>query len=330
MSSKRALLAILLGCLAILHAPAAPERVSLITDLKFSPAGGMLAVAGVGPGARFENPGLVQVFNLATGQPAQSLKGKQRFSSVAFRPDGKFLVTGSEDGSVVLWSLATGKKQLALAGCSSHVWDVAYSPTGRQIAAASGWNEGLAILWSVGPGTRQWSAREPADPVYSVTFSPDGYLLVTGDRTRTARVWQMMTEEKILELKDHAGWVTEVAFSPDGRYLATLAGSQVRLYDITSGELVRTLTDDSQQLHSLAWFPDGTRLIAGGINYDQSPYRGIARVWDVSNGQLVFSLEGHKGVTRVAVSPLGDRIATGDEEGRVRLWTMDGSKAGEL
>ncbi len=327
---KRLLLALLAGCLLTWHSLAESSRVTLITDMEFSPDGASLAVAGIGPGERFSNPGLLQIHDLSKRTPPLNISGKQRFSSVAYRPDGKILATGSEDGTVVLWSATTGKKQMALAGCKSQVWEVAYSPSGRQVAAASGWSQGLTMLWSVGPGKTEWSSRLPSDPFYSVTFSPDGTLLAAGDRTGTARVWTLLTNEQILELKGHKGWVTEVAFSQDGRYLATLAGSEVRLYDITSGEQVKTLSDPSQQLHSLAWFPDGTRLIAGGINYDESPYRGTARVWEVESGKLAFSLEGHKGVVRVAVSPSGDRIATGDEEGRIRLWGSDGSKAGGL
>lgn len=310
---------LLLFILLSIPAQAAPSQMELVKALAFNSDGSKLAVVGNGPGARFAHPGRLEVWNTETGSLLLSAQDKGTFTSVQFRDDGRFILTGAEDSSVSLWSATSGNKQGALKGCSSQVWDVAFRLDGSEVAAAGGWNDGLVMRWKAGPGTPIWSFKNPGEPFYSVAFSPDGALLAAGDRKAILRVWLLMTEELILELKDHRGWVTDLAFSSGGRFLAALAGQEIHIYDITTGEKHRKLVEEVQSLRSLAWFPDESRLVVGGIDYDQSS-NCRAQVWEVESGQKAFSLDGHRGFVSVAVSPKGDLIATGDEDGKVRLW----------
>ena len=302
-----------------IQAQATPSQMKVVKALAFNSDGSKLAVVGIGPGARFANPGRLEVWNTETGSLLLSAQDVGTFTSVQFRDDGKFILTGAEDSSVSLWSATTGKKQGSLKGFSAQVWDVAFRPQGAEVAAAGGWNDGQVLRWNAGPGTPIWSFKNPGDPLYSVAYSPDGALLAAGDRKGIARVWLLMTEDLILELKDHSGWVIDLAFSSGGRFLAALAGKDVHIYDITSGEKVQKLADEVQSLKSLAWYPDESRLVAGGIDFDQSS-NCRAQVWEVQSGQKLFSLDGHRGFVNVAVSPDGEVIATGDEDGKVRLW----------
>jgi WD40 repeat protein len=107
--------------------------------------------------------------------------------------------------------------------------------------------------------------------------------------------------------------VTVAAFSPDGSLLAVADGERtVRLWDVASGEHLRTLHGHTGMVRDVAFFPDGARLVTGSTD-------GTVRVWDVDSGQELASLPGARdAVNRVAVSPDGRRIAAVDTA--LRIW----------
>ncbi|MGG6270276.1 NB-ARC domain-containing protein [Leptolyngbya sp. AN03gr2] len=156
---------------------------------------------------------------------------------------------------------------------------------------------------------------ESFSPVLSVAFSADRGLLAAGDVSHDIHVWQVGTQQPVLTLKAD-GWVWSVAFSPSNQILASSASRSVCLWDVQTGQCVRSLQGYASRIFSIAFSPDGTRLISG--SEDQ-----LIRIWNVETGQLLHCLKGHTDEVRsITVHPSGQWFASAGCDRTIRLWDI--------
>ena len=247
------------------------------------------------------------------------LTGKEWVYCMAFSPDGRLLASGGGDNTVRLWDPATGEHRRTLTGHKASVYCVAFSPDGRLLASCGG-KDGAAV----GPGHRRAPAHpdRPQRQRLGGGVQPGRAAAGRGGGDKTVRLWDPATGEHRRTLTGHSGCVLAVAFSPDGRLLAS--GSEdgtVRLWDPATGGHRHTLTGHAGTVHAVAFSPDGRLLASGGDK--------TVRLWDPATGEHRRTLTGHTGwISGVAFSLDGRLLASCGRDNSVRLWDPDTGERG--
>jgi tetratricopeptide (TPR) repeat protein/Tol biopolymer transport system component len=233
---------------------------------------------------------------------------------------------------------------------------ISFSPDGRRFIT-KGYVRVVLTLWDAMAGVElRRLTRVPR--THDFAFSPDGKRIALAEGRDTASVWDAETGEQLTVFRGHDSPVVSVAYSPDGRRIASSSREIIRIWDAATGtELMRLEDEKAAAIRSLTYSPDGSRLISyGGDNiirvWDVASGRkilaiekeGQARdgiaisrdgklialsgvgsmipVWDATNGRQLMTLRGHNGaVGAVSFSPVADRLVScSDEDGTVKVW----------
>lgn len=238
---------------------------------------------------------------------------------VAFSPDGRKALTGSEDNTARIWSVADGREVRSLIGHTDEVLSAAFSPDGKQVLTGSA--DRTMRLWDALSGRELRRFDGHTERVSSVAFSPDGRKALSGSWDHSVSLWDVATGNELRRLGGHTSYVTSVAFSPDSRQ--ALSGSydqSVRLWNLDSGREVRRMTGHAKEVYCVALAPSG-RTAASGSN-DHS-----IRLWDLATGREIKNLKGHaSAVISVAFGADGKSLLSASSQYRgseVSLWIWD-------
>jgi WD40 repeat protein len=228
------------------------------------------------------------------------------------------MVTGSMDSSLRLWDLRTGALLKNMEGHRSGVRTLAVSPDGQLIA--SGDESGVLITWhgESGEPFTKVKAHYP-NWLVSLDFSPDGTGLATGSSDKTTKIWSTTTWQSQGNPFKCSDPVHCVRYSPSGELLAIATSSHIEIYDLRTKERVAKFKAHSQLNLSLAWMPDGTRLLSGGDEKDPT-----IREWDTSTWQLAGCpwTEHWDGIPCISVYTAGLLVATASYDNSVRVWRL--------
>ncbi|QIR36511.1 ribosome assembly protein 4 [Tolypothrix sp. PCC 7910] len=240
--------------------------------------------------------------------------------SVAFSRDGQRLASSSDDNTIKIWDIATGKAIATLTGHSSSVRSVAFSPDGQKLASGS--LDKTITIWDIATGKAIATLTGHSSSVISVAFSPDGQKLASGSFDNTIKIWDIATGKAIATLTGHSSSVRSVAFSPDGQKLASGSfDNTIKIWDIATGKAIATLTGHSSSVRSVAFSPDGQKLASGSFD-------NTIKIWDIATGKAIATLTGHSSSVRsVAFSPDGQKLASGSDGNTIKIWDIATGKA---
>ncbi|HYG11619.1 MAG TPA: serine/threonine-protein kinase [Pyrinomonadaceae bacterium] len=242
----------------------------------------------------------------------------------AFSPDGRTLVTGSEDQSLKLWDAQTGQLKHTLPDTGSEVTSVAFSPDGNVLVAALNYdstrNNYSVIVLDVQADKLseiKQTLTYSSWPVSFIGFSPDGKTLFGGSY-RKVRLWD--TGTWALRHEHDIGEINPAfALSADGKLLASGGTNEksVKVWEAESGKLKFTLDGHEKGVLSLAFSPDGQTLASGS-------YDNTIRLWDMRNGDFKQALteDNLNAIFSVAFSPDGRTLASGSYH-EIKLWNAE-------
>ena len=315
-------------------------------DIKFTPDGNRIAVAtSIG----------IWIYDAQTGQEVSLLTGHtSRVTSLGFPADGRFLASGSTDGTVRLWDIDTGEQTAVFAGHLRQIETIAVSPDGKTVVSGGGL-EGRLICWDTETGeqikrhTRYTDnlihtfkifldrSRKLTSPnmIEGLAFSLDGKTFASGHSDGIIRLWDAETGRKLSLIKaDKHASIWSFALSPDGKTLARgLPNASVLLHTLQNGKSVsHRPVHHAHFPRNLLFSPDGTTLIGTGGYYEKDKdvfnSRGDIHihVWDVDTGALLRSFPTHAerkrldAVDALALSPDGGTILAGGWDDAIHSW----------
>jgi WD40 repeat protein len=317
--------------LAVLSNPGAQ-----ISEITFSPDGRLLAVSYLWSWGM--NVGL-ELWDMTVSSPVQVTEiAEVGVQGLVFSPDSErlaglgFIVDGETSGAGVLqWDVESGERLSFFAhplagsredGLSGLMHGAAYSADGSRIVSGRG--DGAVFVWDAATGNLLATLGGHSGPVTDAAFSLGGLLATTaGYEDNTVRLWNLDNPtEPIRTMQDPTdNQVYHLAFSPDGRIVASSAGggeTVVSLWDVATGEQLKRLSQDGGD-GSIAFSPDGGLIAVSSMPSDGAYGRGLVQLWSVATGELLHTVELNAPVNSVAFSPDGKVLALGSADGTVRL-----------
>ncbi|VTR90854.1 serine threonine protein kinase : Serine/threonine protein kinase-related protein OS=Planctomyces limnophilus (strain ATCC 43296 / DSM 3776 / IFAM 1008 / 290) GN=Plim_0987 PE=3 SV=1: Pkinase: WD40: WD40: WD40: WD40: WD40: WD40 [Gemmata massiliana] len=240
--------------------------------------------------------------------------------STSLSPDGKYLMTASDDSAVTFWNLRTLSVELSFPESVSTKTAV-FSPDGRHLATGN--RNSKVRIWD-------WAGQVPLvelrhrGTVHSLTYNPDGSRLASAGSDGKVRVWDVkdvgVTRDapikSPLELTEHRGAVYSVAYNPDGSKLASSGwDGYVRIWDATTGTQLQSIRGHDGDAWSVAFSNCGKWIASAGSD-------GYVKVWEIETGKEVFAYRGSRPFHVVRFAPDGTTLAAGGRDGTVRVWDL--------
>ena len=336
----------------------------------------------------------VRIWSVSTGQILRILKGHSKSVNFAtFSPDGYYVVSASHDKTLILWDVVSGLPIISFIGHSNYVTYVSFSPNGKQIVSASG--DKTLIIWDVETGNIIKRLEGHTDTINSVVYSPSGEFLVSSSEDRTVRYWNvnsgvMLAHVEFLYPANHAsfspngenvvvslfnsamgiwklstGDLTEVSasatigsFSPDGKQIISAYDGNVKIWDVETKSLVRTLNCHNESINYVEFNFDGNKIVSAsndktisvnsadlslGIGFHLKDSMGVyiipnisrdgkwlvsntlskaLRVWNLNTGELVRELCKTDCLGGAAFSYNGIWVASSMKNDLLNIWDM--------
>ena len=256
------------------------------------------------------------------------LKGHKQFvNSLVVTPDGRYLLSGSDDATLRIWELSSGRCVYTLEGHKYSVKSIAITPDGRYAVSGSG--DSTLRVWEISSGRCIRTLEGHKLLVTSLVITPEGRYLLSGSDDTTLRVWELSNGRCVHTLEGHEYSVKSLAITLDGRY--AVSGSldkTLRQWDLEGGRCMRTLVGHTGMVTSVALTPNGQYAVsAGSFSLLDQATDHTLRLWDFQSGRCIRTLEGHtRYISSVALTPDSRYAVSGSSDATLRLWDLEGGQ----
>jgi WD40 repeat protein len=260
----------------------------------------------------------LRVWNLDTGkQVGEPLLGHDAgVRRIAASPDGRWIVSGADNGSILVWEVVTNNAELkrvsvSFKGHKDWVTGVVFATDSETFASAS-LNQTVCV-WKRETGEIVFGPLKVGSYAFSVAYSPDGTKLAAGTEEHII-VWNLKTGKELLKIEQRA---FRVAFTPDGLRLVSGNYQDIRISDATTGDIIKQFdAHKDEHFTSIAITPNGTKLATTSVDK-------TSRFFDLTTFDPIGEpLEHPDQVLGLAFFEDNQLIATGCNDNLVRIWTV--------
>ncbi|KAF9234524.1 WD40-repeat-containing domain protein [Melanogaster broomeanus] len=268
----------------------------------------------------------VRIWNADTGkQVGERLLGHAAVTSgIAVSSDGTKILSGGDDGKIIMWSAETREiiRIIKPRASGASIWSLSFSPDDKTFASAS--SDGTCRIWNTGTGGLLLDFDDHQGEVEWVAYSPNGAKIASGADDHTIRIRNTLTGERLTQPLLHEECVRSLVWSPDSRLLISACDNgQICFWSAPTGaQLGPSLQAHFNEINCMAISPNGSLLASASSDH-------TARLWSTVTRKPFGRVFQHSDeVYTVAFSPNGQFFATGGAENVIFLWDISHEQEG--
>jgi serine/threonine protein kinase len=265
-----------------------------VISVVFSPDGRWIA-CGI-------DDGTVKVWDASIGQELFAFQAHEgAVLSITFSRDGRRIATAGWDATAKVWEFDPHRARsphVPLTTFTRHqkwVSEVRFSPDGQRLASVGAGPDKTVRVWDAATGQEIFTCRHAR--LWSLDYSPDGQSIASASGEKTVKIWDARTGREKLTLW-HSAEALSVNFSRDGCWLVSTTGDrttkadgEIKIWDVATGQDVRTLRGHTCWIWDATFSPDGQRLASAGTDE-------TVKLWDLRTGRQLLTFRGHRGPVR--------------------------------